>query len=115
MSKSLNPQVMIELIGDDKASARKFYSDFLQQAKSSCGLLKQAYQDSAYQELKDHAHFLKTSAKAVGAEVLAEQLQELEEQALANNQAQCAELIRAIHTELGSHFVIALKAHLQQA
>ncbi|AUJ72249.1 MULTISPECIES: Hpt domain-containing protein [Pseudoalteromonas] len=112
MSKTLNPQVLIDLIGDDFATAKKFYTDFLVQSKSSCAKIKTAYQTRAFQALKDEAHYLKTSAKAVGAEVLAEHLQALEYSALDNNTTECAEKIKAIHHEIGSEFVRELKAYL---
>ncbi|MEJ6472795.1 Hpt domain-containing protein [Pseudoalteromonas piscicida] len=112
MTKTLNPQVLIDLIGDDFATAKKFYTDFLIQSKSSCANIKAAYQAGRFQALKDEAHYLKTSAKAVGAEVLAEHLQALEYSALDHNASACAENIKAIHHEIGSEFVRELKTYL---
>ncbi|GEK10628.1 hypothetical protein PPE03_28770 [Pseudoalteromonas peptidolytica] len=112
MSKTLNPNVLIELIGDDFITAKKFYTDFLIQSKSSFAKMRATYQDNDLKRLKDEAHYLKTSAKAVGAELLADYLQELEYAAMDGNSSLCAEKIKAIHHEIGSEFVRELKAYL---
>lgn len=93
----LNRNVMFDLIGDDKVLMKKFEIEFLQQAKITIGKLSSAYSDSNYNEIKEQAHFLKTSAKAIGAELSADYLQQLEEQSLNKNKEQCKNLIILIN------------------
>ncbi|WP_440056323.1 Hpt domain-containing protein (plasmid) [Pseudoalteromonas sp. T1lg65] len=107
--QTLNQQVIIDLIGDDPDSAKQFYRDFLVQAKSSFDKLRDYCKTAQYQSLKDEAHYLKTSAKAIGAEILAEQLQSLEEAALNNDKDACIACVKAIHYELGNELTNALK------
>mgnify|MGYP000091353303 CR=1 FL=1 len=98
--KVLNRDVMKALIGDDMEMIKKFEIDFLKQAKESIAKLANAYKSDAYEELKEEAHFLKTSAKAIGAEQLAEQLEQLEHTALANDKQDCKKRIMAINNSI---------------
>lgn len=98
--KVLNRDVMKALIGDDVAMIKKFEVEFLQQAKVSIAKFANAYKADAYEQLKEEAHFLKTSAKAIGAEQLAECLEQLEHTALDNDKAQCKSQIMAINSSV---------------
>lgn len=74
----LNRQVMVDLIGDDAEMMRKFEIQFLQQAKASLEKITVLFNKNKIAEIKEEAHFLKTSAKAVGAEQTADLLEALE-------------------------------------
>jgi len=89
----LNTKVMFDLIGDDKALIRKFKIEFLQQAKKSIKEISAAYSENAFEQIKKETHFLKTSAKAIGAEVTADYLQQLEDKSLLEDKEQCKQLI----------------------
>lgn len=81
----INPQTLTDLIGDDPVFIKKFKVDFLHQAKKSMQELAEQYQQNNAQKMKEAAHFLKTSAKAVGAEITAQLLQELEDSVIDNS------------------------------
>ena len=98
--KILNRNVMFELIGDDKPLMKKFEIEFLQQAKKSIAKLSAAYSSSNFNAIKEESHFLKTSAKAVGAEISAHYLQQLEDESPNNNKEQCKELIILINNSV---------------
>lgn len=93
----LNPQTMIDLIGNDQALANKFKVDFLKQAQTSMKKIVSFYQEDDFTKIKDEAHFLKTSAKAVGAEQTSSLLQKLEEASLEENKETCKNLIMLIN------------------
>ena len=89
----LNRQTMQDLVGDDAELIKQFETDFLKQAKTSLGKIVQLFNDNQLPEIKEEAHFLKTSARAIGAEQAAELLQELEYAGLAADKGECKALI----------------------
>ncbi|WP_440873718.1 Hpt domain-containing protein [Thalassotalea sp. PLHSN55] len=92
--KVLNREVMKNLIGDDDmALIRKFEIEFLQQAKVSMAKIVQLFGSNKLVEIKEEAHFLKTSAKAIGAEQVAEHLENLEQAGLDQDKEKCKALI----------------------
>jgi len=96
----LNRNVMRDLIGDDVALAKKFEIEFLKQAKTSVSKIAFSYNTQNFSAIKAEAHFLKTSAKAVGAEKMAELLETLEHIALNKNIAECKQQIVSVNTAL---------------
>ena len=95
--KVLNRDILIGLIGNDPEMAREFEQEFLQQANSSLVKLVGFYNKSQMPQIKDEAHYLKTSAKAVGAEQTAALLQELEVVATNADKAKCKQLIKLVN------------------
>ncbi len=93
----LNREVIINLIGDDKVAARKFELEFLKQAKMSIADITSYFNQQRYQKISEVAHYLKTSAKAVGAEITAEHLQQLEVCAINQDLMQCKQQIIELH------------------
>ena len=93
----LNRNVMKELIGDDTEMIRGFEIEFLKQAKVSMAKFAVQYQANEFTAMKEEAHFLKTSAKAVGAEKLGEILQQMEAIAFSKDKAQCKTQIMEIN------------------
>jgi len=103
----LNRNVMIQLIGNEPEMIRQFEIDFLKQAKVSLRKILAMYNDSQILEIQEEAHFLKTSAKAVGAEQTSYLLQALEQSGLDQDKAKCKTLILQIKEALQSvHGVI---------
>lgn len=98
--QTLNAQTLIDLLGDEPQAHLKFRISFLQQAQTSLKKLVLLYNKSEFNELKEEAHYLKTSAKAIGAEKVAHALQQLEEYALKNKKVQCKQLIQNINAEV---------------
>ncbi|AQS39704.1 Hpt domain-containing protein [Shewanella psychrophila] len=89
----LNRNIMIDLIGDEPDLIKQFEIDFLNQAKISLQNIADMYNTSRLHEIKEEAHFLKTSAKAVGAEQISHLLQALEVSGSEHNKPECRELI----------------------
>jgi len=96
----LNRNVMRELIGDDNQLMKKFELEFLKQARESMRKITGLYNNNQVVLIKEEAHFLKTSAKAVGAELTADILQQLELIAQENNKAQCKDAIVQLNVAL---------------
>ncbi len=99
-NKVLNREVMKALIGDDTEMIRKFEIEFLQQAKVSMSKFTKLYQDNAFKPMKEEAHFLKTSAKAIGAECLAQHLENMEHIAQKENKEMCKQQLIQINSAL---------------
>lgn len=92
--KVLNTRTLTGLIGDDDPELiRTFQIDFLKQAKESMAKIVNNYRSDQLIEIKEEAHFLKTSAKAIGAEQVAASLEDMEIIALKNDSEKCREKI----------------------
>ena len=89
----LNRQIMLDLIGDDQEMARQFELDFLRQAQESLNKVAAFYNSDKLNDVKEEAHFLKTSANAIGAEQTADLLQSLEQVILTNDKGATKQLI----------------------
>jgi len=105
--KTINQQVMIDLIGDVKAEIVHFQQQFLRQAKTSLQHIAQLYRQEQFNKIKDEAHFLKTSAKAIGAELCAYHLQTLEYASLAQDKIKCKQHIHNLSNELKQVYLSA--------
>ncbi len=92
----LNHQTLVMLVGDDKATIEKFQKDFISQARQSLQKISGLYNAKHLPEIKEEAHFLKTSAKAIGAEKAAELLQQLEHAGLSNDAVRAKLLIMTL-------------------
>ncbi|WP_448549319.1 Hpt domain-containing protein [Thalassotalea fusca] len=92
----LDRSVITALIGDDTELARKFELEFLKQAKESLKKLTELFNANDFNQIKEEAHFLKTSAKAVGAQTTATLLQQLEQISEQKDKAKSKELINQI-------------------
>lgn len=96
----LNKNVIKNLIGDDAELIRKFEIEFLQQAKQSIGKIVAMFNKNDFSAIKEEAHYIKTSAKAIGAEQTADLLQALEDNALNNDKGTCKQQIILINQSL---------------
>lgn len=97
---TFNPNVMVELIGDDHNKIKQFQVHFLRQANEYFGKLAGAYNHEQYAELKEHAHFLKTSANAIGAEKTGYYLATIESFAVKEDKFALKQLILKLKAEL---------------
>lgn len=96
--KVLNTQTLTGLIGeDDPALIRKFQVDFLKQAKESMAKIVALFKNNQLSQIKEEAHFLKTSAKAIGAEQVGFLLEAMEKIALEGNSDKCRQQIVQIN------------------
>ncbi|MFT5756459.1 MAG: HPt (histidine-containing phosphotransfer) domain-containing protein [Alteromonadaceae bacterium] len=98
--KILNRNVMRDLIGDDEVLTKKFHIEFLKQAKISLNKIALCFNSNDFTAIKEEAHFLKTSAKAIGAEKTAYLLENLEIMALAKEKEKCKQHIIDINATL---------------
>lgn len=98
----LNRNIMRDLIGDDEALTKQFHIEFLKQAKVSLNKIATLFNSDNFPSIKEEAHFLKTSAKAIGAEKTAYLLENLEMMALEKeiDKEQCKQQIVHINTAL---------------
>lgn len=93
LKQVLNRQVIKSLVGNEPEIIKQFETDFISQAKQTLQTIKFQFNSGQIVEIKEEAHFLKTSAKAVGAEQTAALLQELEESAMGEKKGECKQLI----------------------
>ena len=107
----INPNVMKDLIGDDQQMIRKFEIEFLQQAKISIDKIVCSYKEEHFDNIKEESHYLKTSAKAIGAEQTAELLEQLEQLAVDNNKLLCKQQIIMINGALKRVYGVISNGH----
>ncbi len=78
-STAVNPEALKEIVGDDPAVVAEFLSDFVVTARESVAELQIAYGKRGNHDVGAVAHKLKSSARTVGADALADLCQELEQ------------------------------------
>jgi CheY-like chemotaxis protein len=76
---AVNPDALKEIVGDDPAIVAEFLIDFVLTAREAVGEIQVAYRARAAQEIAAFAHKLKSSARTVGADSLADLCQALEQ------------------------------------
>lgn len=76
---AVNPDALKEIVGDDPEVVAEFLSDFLVTARAVVANIHDAYGKRARQDIGAFAHKLKSSARTVGADDLADLCQELEQ------------------------------------
>ncbi|MGB0938736.1 MAG: Hpt domain-containing protein [Colwellia sp.] len=99
----LNPKTMIDILGDDEDSIKEFRLLFIEQSTQCLPELRELLRMQSFDKLKLKAHYLKTSARAVGAEKSALQLYKLENSAVMHNAIESAKIIDELfllHDEL---------------
>lgn len=95
----LNLQVLKQLVGDDDAFARELLNDFREQLSAAAVGLQDALRRSDLETLAVAAHKFKSSARAVGAEVLGETFAQIERAALAPDKVALNGLMVAFEAE----------------
>ncbi|TLX48044.1 Hpt domain-containing protein [Pseudoalteromonas phenolica] len=98
--QTLNNDTIIDLIGNEPIKIKKFQHEFLIQSASSLKEIVNYFNSNDFFNIKESAHFLKTSAKAIGAERSAYFLESIEEQCLVNNKPAIKQLLIKLNTEL---------------
>ncbi|MDD5366138.1 MAG: PAS domain S-box protein [Gallionellaceae bacterium] len=76
---AVNPDALKEIVGDDPSVVAEFLSDFLVTAREAIADIQAAYLKHAEQDVGAFAHKLKSSARTVGADSLANLCQDLEQ------------------------------------
>ncbi|WP_394226644.1 Hpt domain-containing protein [Pseudoalteromonas spongiae] len=100
MPITYNNKVMLELIGEDYEKIQQFQSEFLHQANVYFRKLVETYNQEQFDIVKQHAHFLKTSAKAIGAERTAYFLATIEKYASNKDKPALKQLLLKLKIEL---------------
>jgi HPt (histidine-containing phosphotransfer) domain-containing protein len=103
--QTLNKQTLINIIGDEPSERLKFIASFLKQSQESLKKFVQLYNQDDYSNIREEAHFLKTSANAIGAEKVGDILQQLEDYAVESHKAKCKILIQHINVEVKQVYV----------
>ncbi len=96
----LNKNIMIDLIGNEPEAIKKFEIDFIKQAHEAMKNIISHYNENNFKQIKETAHFLKTSAYAVGAEQTADLLEKLEKISFTEDKAKCKEYIILINNAI---------------
>ncbi len=84
-----NRQPLIDLIGDNESLIAEYQQAFMRQALNSLDALASKLDHHDFSGVKETAHFLKTSARVVGADYILECLDKLENAALSYSLAAC--------------------------
>ena len=92
-SGPVNPNTLVSMFGDDEEKSQKFLSKFLLQAIDITQKISSAYDQQEMEDITFQSHKLKSSARAVGADPLADLCLELEYASRENNHAQVDELM----------------------
>ena len=79
LAAAVNPDALKEIVGDDPAVVAEFLSDFVLTAREAVAELQAAYAKRGGHEIGAVAHKLKSSARTVGADALADLCLELEQ------------------------------------
>ncbi|ALO44036.1 Hpt domain-containing protein [Pseudoalteromonas phenolica] len=98
--KTLNKATIIELIGDEPVKIRKFQFEFLGQSATLLKDIVTSFNKNDFSNIKEQAHYLKTSARAVGAERCAYFLESIELQSLSKNKSAIKQLLIKLNHEL---------------
>lgn len=86
LQEPVDPKALGELLGiEDTVMLKDFYNDFLQTGLLICNDLKEAYASQDLATVSEHAHKLKSSARTVGANMLADCCLALEEAGKADD------------------------------
>ena len=80
---AVNPDALKEIVGDDPAVVAEFLSDFVITARAAVAELQAAYAKRGDQDVGAVAHKLKSSARTVGADTLADLCLALEQEGKA--------------------------------
>ena len=95
-SSAINPQALINMFGDVPEKTQMFLDKFLIQAEDITPQITQAYEQGDIEALTIQSHKLKSSARAVGADGLADVCLEIEMFSRENNQVKLDELVPLI-------------------
>ena len=95
-----DPNVLTSLIGDDQESINEYKSEFIKQCVPSLREIAAAFNKNDKNAVKEAAHYLKTSAKAVGAMRCASRLQAIEDTALAEQRAELKQHITQLQMDI---------------
>lgn len=93
-------RVLQALVGDDPAIIQEFLSDFSTSAQEIHDQLHIAYQQHQLDQVKAAAHKLKSSARSVGAQMLGEYCENIEQAAKSHDEQRVTSLLPLFDAEL---------------
>lgn len=93
-------RVLQALVGDDPVITQEFLSDFRTSAQAIHDQLHMAYQQHQLDQVKAAAHKLKSSARSVGAQILGEYCENIEQAAKNHDEERVASLLPLFDAEL---------------
>jgi len=82
---SVDPMALKSIFGDNETTFKEILNDFVEPATSNVGEIKAAFSKRSAQDLANAAHKLKSSARSVGANELADLCETLETAGSAEN------------------------------
>lgn len=99
---SIDISVIKGLVGDDEDVIKMFFNKFVDTVPENIEEIKLAIDDNDFIEVKAKAHKMKSSAKAVGANHLADICQKIETESEHNNQAILYNIYESLVNEFAS-------------
>lgn len=105
-------RVLQALVGDDPAVIQEFLSDFRTSAQAIQDQLHTAYQQQHLDQVKAVAHKLKSSARSVGAQMLGEWCEKIEQAARNHDEQSVTSLLPQFDAELQAvkHYLETINA-----
>ncbi|MER2491998.1 Hpt domain-containing protein [Catenovulum sediminis] len=95
-----DPEVLVSLIGDDQPLIEEYKKEFVKQCVPTLRGIAAAFNKNENTEVKDQAHYLKTSAKAIGAMRCAARLQKIEDCALSDDRVSLKQHITLLQNDI---------------
>ena len=92
-----NQENLSSLVGNDDAIGRRYCETFMDQVREVLPEIAQMAQAEQLSDAYQRAHYLKTSAKAVGAEEMVEHLVQFEDLCKQEKLDSCIELVGKIN------------------
>ncbi|KMT66238.1 Hpt domain-containing protein [Catenovulum maritimum] len=99
-NKVFDESIMHSLIGEEPELISEYQLEFYKQSITTLKEIALLFNKKDFQALKESAHFLKTSAKAIGAMRCASTLQALEDTAREANKQESYRLIMQLKTDI---------------
>lgn len=92
-----NQQVLRSLVGSDDSKAKRYCETFIEQVREVLPEIATMAQAEQLSDAYQRAHYLKTSAKAVGAEDMVEYLMQFEDACQQQEMGVCIERVGKIN------------------
>ncbi|WP_111977688.1 Hpt domain-containing protein [Algibacillus agarilyticus] len=95
-----DPAILSSLIGNEEDLINEYKQEFIKQSITSLKTIALNYNKHDYHAMKEDAHYLKTSAKALGALQCAQRLQAIENAALKEDKNLLKQLVMELKTDV---------------
>jgi len=112
---AVHPDALIKIVGNDPAVVAEFLGDFVLTAKEVVGEIQIAYRKRLAQEVAAFAHKLKSSARTIGADNLADLCQILEQAGRADDWTEIDAAMPRLDPGMAAveHFISVFLGHSQ--